>query len=173
DPLISQAVGAGDTVRARRLYWQAVYTAGVASVALALPILATLWLLRPLGIPDDVANSASSFMVWRLPGLLPTLLFFAARAYLQAIGQARWLLYAVLGANVVNLLGDLLFVFGGQGLPVWTGPLRAVPAMGAAGSALVTSVSTLLEFLVLAWVVGRVTLPGGAQKGLATPLPKD
>ncbi|MGO8970904.1 MAG: MATE family efflux transporter [Myxococcaceae bacterium] len=173
DPLISQAVGAGDSVRARRLYWQAVYTAGVASVALALPILASLWLLRPLGIPDDVARSASSFMVWRVPGLLPTLLFFAARAYLQAIGQARWLLYAVLGANVVNLLGDLLFVFGGQGLPLWTGPLRAVPAMGAGGSALVTSVSTLLEFLVLAWVVGRVRLPAGAPKGLATPLPKD
>ncbi|HMK72746.1 MAG TPA: MATE family efflux transporter, partial [Myxococcaceae bacterium] len=51
DPLISQAVGAQDPVRARRLYWQAVYTALLATVALAVPILAVTRLLVPLGIP--------------------------------------------------------------------------------------------------------------------------
>ncbi len=173
DPLISQAVGAGDALRARRLYWQAVYTAVGASVVLALPILGVLPLLRPLGIPDDIAASASSFLVWRVPGLLPMLLFFAARAYLQAVGRARWLLYAVLAANVLNFLGDLLFVFGGQGLPAWTGPLRSVPAMGAAGSALVTSLATLFEFLVLTRVVSRVVLPAGPHRGLHAPLPRD
>src|SRR5271165_6164254 len=106
DPLISQAVGAGNMLRARRLYWQAVYTALGTSLLLALPILAVIALLQPLGIPADVAQSAARFMVWRIPGLLPMLLFFAARAYLQAVGHARWLLYAVLGANVLNLLGD-------------------------------------------------------------------
>ncbi len=173
DPLISQAVGAGDVLRARRLYWQAVYTAVGASLVLALPILAVLPLLQPLGIPPEVAKSAASFMVWRVPGLLPMLLFFAARAYLQAVGRARWLLYAVLGANVLNLLGDLLFVFGGQGLPAWTGPLRWVPPMGAAGSALVTSLATLFEFLVLAFVVSRVPLPGGPHPGLHNLSPRD
>src|SRR5277367_2126024 len=39
DPLISQAVGAGDMVRARRLYWQSVYAALLAALALALPVL--------------------------------------------------------------------------------------------------------------------------------------
>ncbi len=173
DPLISQAVGAGDAVRARRLYWQAAYMAGAASLVLALPIFATTRVLRPLGIPADVADSATSFLLWRLPGLLPMLLFFAARAYLQASGRALWLLYVVAGANVVNLLGDLLFVLGGHGLPAWAGPLRGVPPMGAAGAALVTSVSTLLQFLVLAVVVARVQLPGGPHRGLPAPLPLD
>ncbi len=173
DPLISQAVGAGDLVRARRLYWQVSYTALGASLFLALPVLVVIQLLRPLGIPPDVAASASSFMAWRIPGLAPIFLFYAARSYLQAVGRERWLLYVTLAANVVNLLGDLLFVFGGQGLPLWTGPLRWVPPMGAAGSALVTSTTTLLEFLVLALVVSRVPLPPGTRRGLHAPLPAD
>jgi MATE family multidrug resistance protein len=173
DPLISQAVGAGDTVRARRLYWQASYTALAASLVLTLPILLSMWLLRPLGIPDEVARTTSSFMAWRIPGLAPILLFYACRSYLQAVGRERWLLYATLAANVVNFLGDLLFVFGGQGLPAWTGPLRRLPAMGAAGSALVTSATTLLEFAVLAVVVTRVPLPKGTARGLHRVLPSD
>jgi MATE family multidrug resistance protein len=173
DPLISQAVGAGDMVRARRLYWQGVYTALGASLLLALPVLGAMRLLGPLGIPPDVAASASSFMAWRIPGLAPIFLFYAARSYLQAVGRARWLLYVTLGANVFNLLGDLLFVFGGQGLPPWVGPLRAVPAMGASGAALVTSAISLLEFAVLALVVSRVALPSGTPRGLHTLLLSD
>jgi multidrug resistance protein, MATE family len=173
DPLISQAVGAGDWVRARRLYWQGVYTALGAGLLLALPVLVAMRLLRPLGIPLDVARSASSFMAWRIPGLAPIFLFYASRAYLQAVGRARWLLYASAGGNVVNLLGDLLFVFGGKELPAWAGPLRAVPAMGAAGSALVTSATTLLEFALLAVVVSCVQLPSGTARGLHQLLPKD
>jgi MATE family multidrug resistance protein len=112
-------------------------------------------------------------MAWRIPGLAPIFLFYAARSYLQAIGRERWLLYVTLAANVVNFLGDLLFVFGGEHLPLWTGPLRGIPAMGAAGSALVTSATSLLEFAVLAAVVSRVPLPEGTARGLHTLLPED
>jgi MATE family multidrug resistance protein len=54
---------------------------------------------------------------------------------------------------VANLVFDLLFVFGGAGLPAWTGPLRAVPALGAMGSALVTSFCSALQLAVLLWAV--------------------
>jgi MATE family multidrug resistance protein len=173
DPLISQAIGAGDPIRARRLYWQAVYTALAASAVLTLPILGLPLLLAPLGIPPEVAESATRFMLFRVPGLVPLLLFFAARSYLQVVGHARWLFWVVVAANVVNLFGDLLFVFGGAGLPAWTGPLRWIPAMGAAGSAMVTSLSTAFEFALLARVVARVPLPGGPRTGLHAPLPAD
>jgi multidrug resistance protein, MATE family len=168
DPLISQAVGAGDPVRARRIYWQAVYAAFAASAALAIPLL-----LVPLGIPPEVARSATRFLHFRIPGLLPMLLFFAARAYLQAVGHARWLLWVVILANVLNLGGDLLFVFGGAELPAWTGPLRCVPPLGAAGAALVTTTATAFEFGVLAMVITRVRLPGGPHRGLHAPLAGD
>src|SRR5262245_21957605 len=159
DPLISQALGARDEVRARRLYWQALRVAIAASAVLLLPTLALAYLLEPLGIAPDVAEAARQFVWWRLPGIAAFLVFYAQRGYVQAAGAARALLWATVLANVLNFLGDLLLVFGGARLPEWTGPLRWIPAMGAGGSALATSLVQISEVLFLAWVIRQVPLP--------------
>ncbi|HET9037422.1 MAG TPA: MATE family efflux transporter [Myxococcaceae bacterium] len=159
DPLISQALGARDEVRARRLYWQSLRVALAASAVLLVPTLALAYLLEPLGIAPDVARAARQFVWWRLPGIAAFLVFYAQRGYVQAAGAARALLWATVLANVLNLLGDLLLVFGGARLPAWTGPLRWIPAMGAGGSALATSLVQIIEVLFLAWVIRQVPLP--------------
>jgi multidrug resistance protein, MATE family len=159
DPLISQALGARDEVRARRLYWQSLRVALAASAVLLVPTLALAYLLEPLGIAPDVASAARQFVWWRLPGIAAFLVFYAQRGYVQAAGAARALLWATVLANVLNLLGDLLLVFGGARLPAWTGPLRWIPAMGAGGSALATSLVQISEVLFLAWVIRQVPLP--------------
>jgi MATE family multidrug resistance protein len=56
---------------------------------------------------------------------------------------------AVVLANVANVGLDLLLVLGGGWLPAWTGPLRAVPALGAAGAAIATTLVTGLQLAVL------------------------
>src|SRR5262249_60815582 len=94
---------------------------------------------EPLGIPPEVARASREFILWRLPGMAPLLLFFAQRSYLQAVGAAHALVAVTVLANVGNFLLDLLLVFGGASLPGWTGPLRWVPAMGAGGSAPATT----------------------------------
>jgi MATE family multidrug resistance protein len=172
DPLISQALGARDEVRARRLYWQALRVAFAASAVLVLPTLALAYLLEPLGIAPDVAEAARQYVWWRLPGIAALLVFYAQRGYVQAAGAARALLWATVLANVLNLLGDLLLVFGGARLPAWTGPLRWVPAMGAGGSALATSLVQISEVLFLAWVIRHVPLPR-APPDLHRRLPQD
>jgi len=159
DPLISQALGARDEVRARRLFWQAIRVSAVASTVLVLPAVGLAFALEPLGIAPDVARASRSFILWRLPGLAALLAFYAQRAYLQAVGAARALLWATVLANVLNLLGDLLLVFGGAGLPTWTGPLRWIPSMGAGGSALSTTLVQWAEVAFLAWVVRQVPIP--------------
>lgn len=159
DPLISQALGARDPLRARRLYWQALRVALGASAVLVLPTLGLAYLLEPFGIAPDVAQAARDFVWWRLPGIVAFLVFYAQRSYAQAVGAARALVWATVIANVLNLLGDLLLVFGGAHLPAWTGPLRWVPAMGAGGSALSTSLVQICEVLFLAWVIRQVSIP--------------
>lgn len=159
DPLISQALGARDPVRARRLYWQALRVAVVASLLLALPMVGLTFLVRPFGIAPEVAAACRDFVIWRVPGVIPLLVFYAQRSYLQSVGAARALVWATVLANVVNLLGDLLLVFGGAGLPAWTGPLRWIPPMGAGGSALATTLVQWSEVAFLAWVVRQVPVP--------------
>ncbi|HET6439760.1 MAG TPA: MATE family efflux transporter [Anaeromyxobacter sp.] len=168
DPLVSQALGAGDGERARRLVWQAGWLALGLSLVLAVPIALAPALLGPLGIPAVAAQHASRFIGWRLLGLPLFFLHFAPRTYLQARGKLRPMLVAVALANAVNLLLDVLLVYGGRNLPAWAGPLRAIPSLGVAGAATATNLSALVQVAVLALAV-RGEL--GARGGRAIPLP--
>jgi len=161
DPLVSQAVGAGDGTRARRLLWQGGWLALLLSAAIAVPAAIVPALLEPLGIEPAVAREAGAYLLWRLPGLPFFLLYFAGRAYLQAHGSARPMVIATVLANVANVPLDVLLVFGGAALPGWAGPLRAVPPLGAGGAAIATSLCALLQFGVLSAAARAVPLPGG------------
>jgi MATE family multidrug resistance protein len=161
DPLVSQALGAGDAARARRILWQGTWLAALLSAALALPLALAPSALVPLGVEPAVAREAGRYLLWRIPGVPFFLAFFAARAYLQGLGSARPMVVATLVANAVNVPLDVLFVFGGAALPAWTFPLTAVPPMGAAGAAVATSLVSLLQAAILARAITAVPLPGG------------
>ncbi len=161
DPLIAQALGAGDAARARRLLWQGSWLALALSAALALPFLLAPSALEPLGIGADIAREGGRYLVWRLPGLPFFLLYFSGRAYLQAHGIARPMVVATAIANLLNVPADLLLVFGGAGLPALAGPLRAIPPLGAAGAAIATSLCTVAQAALLALAVRGVPRPRG------------
>lgn len=153
DPLVSQAVGAGDTARARRLLWQAAWLSAGLTVALAVPLALVPAALEPLGIDPEVARVAGRYLWWRLPGLPFLFFYFGARAYLQALGHARPMVIATVAANLLNVPADLVLVFGGASLPAAAGPLRMVPALGASGAAIATTLVTALQAVLLARAV--------------------
>jgi MATE family multidrug resistance protein len=148
DPLVAQAVGAGDHVRARRALWQGAWLAGAVSAALTVILVAGAHLLPLIGAPE-LADDARAFLLVRTTSLLPFLLFFAVRSYLQAYGRTRPLLIAMVVANILNFAGDLLLIFGGAQLPHWTGPLRLIPPLGVAGAALATTICTIAEIAIV------------------------
>jgi MATE family multidrug resistance protein len=161
DPLVSQALGAGDAARARRLLWQGMWLAGGLAAVLAIPFVVAPSLLVPLGIEPVVAREAGRYLLWRLPGLPFFLAYFAGRAYLQGLGSARPMVIATVVANAANVPLDLLLVFGGAAMPGWAGPLRAIPPLGAAGAAMATSLVSALQLAVVARAVAAVPPPGG------------
>ncbi|HEX6158559.1 MAG TPA: MATE family efflux transporter, partial [Thermoanaerobaculia bacterium] len=157
DPLISQAIGAGDHARARRAMWQGVWLALVVTAVLTVMLLIGAACLPYIGSEAELIAPARAYLLVRLISLAPFLLFFVLRAYLQALGITRPLVIAVIVANVLNLAGDLLFVFGGSSLPWWSG-LRWVPAMGVAGAALATVICVIIELLILIAAVRKVKI---------------
>ena len=165
DPLFAQALGARDERRARELIWQGLWLSAVVSAALALPIAALPFALRPWGISPEVAGDARLFLWLRLPGLWPMLAFAALRSYLQAREQLRSLIVATVVANVANFALDVVFVFGHLGMP----------ALGAPGSGLVTSICSLLQFAIVAGAVraGERRPPRAAdlRKALSVGIP--
>jgi len=164
DPLIAQAIGAGETDRARRLLWQGVWLAAGLTLVLSVPIAITPFFLEPAGIEGKVARLARVYALARLPGLFPFLLFLGMRSYLQALGVTRPLLIATIGANVLNVPVSLLLVFGGEGLPHWMGPLELVPPLGIVGAAVAANLFYALQPLVLGAAIARVGSAASARR---------
>ncbi|HEY0142902.1 MAG TPA: MATE family efflux transporter [Thermoanaerobaculia bacterium] len=156
DPLVSQAIGAGDRVRARRVMWQGVWLALVVTAVLTVVLLIGAAALPYIGSEAELIPPARAYLLVRLISLAPFLLFFVLRAYLQAHGITKPMVVAMVLANIVNFFGDLLFVFGGSSLPWWTGPLRLVPAMGVAGAALATVICMFLELWIVVAAVRKI-----------------
>lgn len=149
DPLISQAVGAGDHSRARHVLWQGVWLSVIVTAALTLVLLAGAVALPLVGAEPDVTRHARSFLLVRTASLLPFLMFFVMRAYLQAHHVTRPMVVAMVVANILNFTLDLAFVFGVRG---W------IPAMGVPGAALATVICTIAETVIVAMAIRRMKM---------------
>jgi MATE family multidrug resistance protein len=149
DPMISQAFGAGDAVRARHVLWQGIWLALGVTVVLTIPLLFTPMLLPLFDVSQPLRPMAIQFLLVRTAGLAPMLLFLVLRAYLQAQHITRPMVVAMLIGNVFNFVSDVILVFG------W-GPF---PRMGVAGAALSTDLGAILQLAIVAWTVKSIHLP--------------
>ncbi|HZZ83079.1 MAG TPA: MATE family efflux transporter [Anaeromyxobacteraceae bacterium] len=145
DALVAQAIGAGDPARARRLARK-----GTAFALAAGLVLAGALALAPLafgltGIDPAVAPEATRYLRWRALGMPAVLAFFAVRAWLQALGRTRPLVTSTVAANLANLALAVPLALGGGALPAWCGPLRALPAFGAAGAGAAATLASALQ----------------------------
>jgi MATE family, multidrug efflux pump len=133
DPLIAQAVGAGEHDRARRALWQGVWLA-IAVTAVLTVVLVAAGLLMPLIGAPELTREARAFLLVRTTSLLPLLLFFVVRSYLQAYGRTRALVISMVVANILNFGGDLLLI----------------PPLGVGGAALATTICSFFELAIVA-----------------------
>jgi multidrug resistance protein, MATE family len=151
DPMAAQAFGAGDAVRARRIFWNGVWLACATGGVLSIPLLFSPPFLHAIGIEPAVAGAAGSYLLIRTISIVPMLLYFVVRAYLQARMVTRPIVLSMVVGNVLNLGADIVLVYGGGVLPLWTGPLRSIPAMGLDGAAIATVGGTVVQLAIVAW----------------------
>lgn len=163
DPLISQAFGAGDPVRARHVLWQGVWLTLGATLVLSVPLVLSAAIVPHFGMAGTVGHLTVVFVLWRTVGLAPLLLFLVARSYLQAQHITRPMIVAMIAGNIWNFLSDLVLVFG------W-GP---IPPLGVAGAAISTDFGALLQLGVVVWAVRNVRtgLDAGATRAAVIRAP--
>ena len=149
DPIISQAMGAGDPEAA---------TLGVQRgllLAIALGLVATLlclpapWVFALLRQPAEVVPRAAQFVWWSAPSMAAFMLFVTLRQSLQAMRHTRAIVLTIIAGNLINLGLNFVFVFGAFGLP----------AMGAAGSALSSTIGRFCMLALLLALSRRELLP--------------
>jgi MATE family multidrug resistance protein len=145
DTLVSQAHGAGDPDDGRHSLVNGVWLALLLIPAVMGMVWAFVPALAMFGINQNVLRDTTPYLRalnWSAP---PLLLFFCFRRYLQAIGVVRPILITLIVANLVNLAGNWIFVFGNLG----------APRMGAEGSGWSTCISRVCMMAALGWVIWR------------------
>jgi len=145
DPLVAQAFGARRLDECHRWLVDGVWL----GICVAVPTVASIFAMRASlgawGLPADVAALVRPYLgilAWSLP---PLLLYVAFRRYLQAMNLVQPVMIALLSANVVNLVGNWVFIFGHLGFP----------AMGVRGSAWATLVARVFMAAFLFVVILR------------------
>jgi MATE family multidrug resistance protein len=154
DPLVAQAVGAGNHIRARHVLWQGLWLSLIVAAALTVLLLLGALALPLIGAAPEIIGHARAFLLVRTAGLLPFLMFMAIRAYLQAHHVTKPMVVAMIVANIFNFALDLVFVFGIHG---W------IPAMGVAGAALSTVICTFIELGIVAAAVRNMNPAGSVD----------
>ena len=139
DTLVSHSFGAGDIEDVHRSLVNGVYIAlGVAPILMFL-----IWMTEPLLGGLHIGSAILAQTVPYLRALnwstLPLLLYFAFRRYLQGINLAKPVMFSLISANLVNVIGNWALIYGHLGLP----------ALGTVGSGWATCVSRIYMALVL------------------------
>jgi MATE family multidrug resistance protein len=139
DTVVSHAFGSDDLDECHRWLLQGIYLA----LVLAGPLFGVIHLggilLQSWGINPDVLELALPYLHAVSWSVLPLLLYAALRRYLQAMGVVRPIMFVLLSANVINLFGNWVLVFGNLG----------APALGVEGSGWATCISRIYLLLSL------------------------
>jgi len=139
DTVVSHAYGRGDLEDANQsLITSLWFAAGLTPLLMAM---VSLWppLMRHLGISHDILEQMSPFLSALNWSMFPLLLYFALRRYLQAVDLVAPVAFALISANLVNLLGNWVFIYGHLGMP----------AFGVRGSGWSTCIARVYMALVL------------------------
>jgi MATE family multidrug resistance protein len=164
DPVVAQAVGAGDAEGAARGVQRGVLLAlavGVPTSLLLVPGELVFGLLRQ---PADVIPIAASFSRYGIMGVVPFYLFVVLRQSLQALASVRAVVIAIVAANLINAGLNWVLIYGRLGFP----------ELGANGSAISTVVSRWLMLVILvafAWTDLRpLLIPWRAESFRLQPM---
>jgi MATE family multidrug resistance protein len=143
DTLVSQAYGAGRLDECHRTMWNSLYLACALSPVLMVSILAFLPFFSSFGLAPALVDQTVPFLKALAWGTLPLALYFALRRYLQAMHIVKPVAFALISANLVNLLGNWVLIYGRWGMP----------AMGVEGSGWSTCIARFYMVAVLAIAV--------------------
>lgn len=115
DTLVAQAFGANRIGDCNRALLHGVYL----SVFLAPLLMGVVWLMIPLirlaGIHPDILAAAIPCLKALGWSMLPLLLYASFRRYLQAMNAVRPIMFALVSANLVNIFGNWILVYGNLG----------------------------------------------------------
>ncbi len=153
DPLVSQAMGAGEPAALARSVQRGIVLALGLSLVTMLALVPAGPVFRLLRQPLEVIPVAARYVAATVAGVPPFLVFVVFRQTLQAMGRVRPILVTVVAANVANAGLNWVLIYGHLG----------APALGPVGSGWASTASRwlmALALLAVAWpLLGEYLVP--------------
>lgn len=115
DTLVSQAYGGQRLEDCHRTLWNALYMAVALTPVLMLVVLGCIPLFPYFGLEKALVAQTAPFLRALVWSTLPLCIYFVLRRYLQAMGIVKPVMFALISANLVNLAGNWVFVYGHLG----------------------------------------------------------
>lgn len=148
DTLLSQAFGAREIASANRWLLHGLVLAAALGVVLLALFGFGPAVLNLLPVDRAILTQAIPALRGLNWGVLPLLVYFTLRRYLQAAHHARPIAFALISANLINFAGDWLLIYGHHWMVA--SHTLSIPAFGVVGSAWATSFARLYLMAVLA-----------------------
>jgi len=153
DTFVAHAYGREDLDDARHSLVNGLCLAFALTPVLMLAVSCWPALMQHFGISPELVEPMRPFLRALNLGTLPLLAYFALRRYLQAMNVVLPIMFALISANLVNLVGDWALIYGHLGFP----------ALGIPGSGWATCFARIYMASVLAitllWVESRRSAP--------------
>ncbi len=110
-------------------------------IALAI-LLFILYLLIPhMGQPESILQSSQDYLAILISSVIPMMVFYGYKQFAEGVGDTKTAMKIMLWANVINTLGNYVFMYGKFG----------APEMGLTGAGIGTLLARI--FMAIAFIV--------------------
>ncbi len=107
---------------------------GIIAMVIVLVMSVVALFLGRMGQPEEVVELAYPYFMVLVTSLLPMLLFYSLKQFLEGMGNTKVAMMITLTANLVNLVFNYLLIFGKAGFP----------AMGLLGAGISTLIARII-----------------------------
>ncbi len=142
-PLVGQAFVRNEERRVASLLlnglWSTLLIGGLTCVVL----IGCVPLMSLMGQDPSVVTAARPYLITRIIGMLPFLLFCLEKQFMEGLGNTVVAMIVTFGVNIVNVLLNWVFIFGHCGSP----------SMGATGAGLASMIACVMMPIVFFAVI--------------------
>jgi MATE family multidrug resistance protein len=142
-PLIAESDGEGEQEKGRSIFQHGMILCTLLGISMYIMLLLLKPVLHYLDQPEEVVSLAIPYYEIVAISMIPLLIFQGLKQFTDGLSQTKYAMYAILTANLINILINFLLIYG-----IWIFPRLEIIGAGI-GTLIARIIMGLFLFLVL------------------------